>query len=254
MQMKKMTSGNPLELLKQVSGNSLPDQLAERLRYLIVNNDIGQGYVFPNENDFCAFLNVGRGTLREAYKTLEGQGFISRSRRGTIVNDWNVIAEKLPLSTALELSDFQELLEFRCMVEEQTAELAAIRRTDEDLVKLEASMENMQKNIGNASKLAVYDTVFHIELAHASGNRLLDTVTNAIISSYAASFFKLFDSNVELRGHAIDYHRRILRAVVDKDPIEARRVMKEHIIDVVSYSRATFTFQERIAHKYGKKP
>ena len=254
MIMKKLPLENPLEQIKSISGASLPDQLAEKIRYLIVNNDIAQGYVFPNENDFCAFLKVGRGTLREAYKILEWQGFISRSRRGTVVNDWNDIAEKLPLAVALEISDIQDLLEFRCMVEEQTAELAATRRTDEDIVKMGMSMDNMQKNADNASKLAFYDTVFHLELAHASGNRLLDTVTNAITTSYAASFFKLFDTHEDLRGRAIEYHRRIYNAVTNRDSTEARKAMREHIGDVVRYSQSTFALQERIAHMFGKRP
>lgn len=245
--MKDIYPSNPLEYLKETPSGNLADQLVEKIRYLIVSGEIESGFTFPNENDFCAFLNVGRGTLREAYKVLEDQGFICRTKRGTRVNGWDTIADKLPLSVALEISAFNDLLEFRSMVEEQTAGLAAMRRSKDNLRKMEEALEKMRQHWDDPKKLSFFDTVFHMELAHASNNQLLDNVTHTIMGSYTSSFFKLFDEHEELRDHAIDYHERILRAVTDGDVEGARQAMKEHINDVINYSHPAPSTQERMA-------
>ena len=59
------------------------DFLADRIRDMIASGEFGDGYAFPNENDFCKRLKVSRGTLREAYKILDTQGFIHRKKHGT---------------------------------------------------------------------------------------------------------------------------------------------------------------------------
>ncbi len=250
--MKSKYPSNPLEYLKETPSGNLADQLVAKIRYLIVSGDIEPGFAFPNENDFCSFLNVGRGTLREAYKVLADQGFISRTKRGTTVNEWNTIAEKLPFSVALELSESKDLLEVRSMVEVQIAELAALRRTQSNLDKMAEALEKMEKNGNDPKKLSYYDTVFHLELAHASQNQLLDNMMHNIMGSYTSSFFKLFDEYGELRNHAIGFHKRIFEAVATQDAKVAKRVMKEHINDVLQYSQPVSTVQERLAHAMGQ--
>lgn len=245
--MKSRFPTNPLEYLKETPSGNLADQLVEKIRYLIVAGEIASGFTFPNENDFCAFLNVGRGTLREAYKVLAEQGFISRTKRGTTVNDWDTIADSLPLGVALEISAFQDLLEFRSMVEEQIAELAALRRDAANLAKMEEALHKMEHNLGDPKKLSFYDTVFHLELAHASNNQLLDNVMHTIMGSYTSSFYRLFDEHEDLRAHAMEFHRRIMRAVREQDVAEARQAMKEHINDVINYSSPAFLGSGRMA-------
>ncbi len=96
-------------------------------------------------------------------------------------------------------------------------------------------------------KLSFYDTVFHLELAHASNNQLLDNVMHTIMGSYTSSFYRLFDEHEDLRTHAIEFHRRILHAVREQDVAAARQAMKEHINDVINYSNPAFLGSGRMA-------
>ena len=44
----------------------ISEELFEKLRDAILRGELPAGYVFPNENELCQKLNIGRGSLREA--------------------------------------------------------------------------------------------------------------------------------------------------------------------------------------------
>lgn len=64
----------------------ISEELFEKLRDAILSGELPAGYVFPNENELCQKLNIGRGSLREAYSRLETLHMITRSKTGTYVN------------------------------------------------------------------------------------------------------------------------------------------------------------------------
>ena len=41
------------------------DYLADKIKNMIVSREFHDGFVFPNENEFCKKLNVSRSTLRK---------------------------------------------------------------------------------------------------------------------------------------------------------------------------------------------
>ncbi len=40
------------------------DYLADKIKNMIVSREFHDGFVFPNENEFCKKLNVSRSTLQ----------------------------------------------------------------------------------------------------------------------------------------------------------------------------------------------
>ena len=89
---------------------NMANQLYERIQRMIISGRLPSGFTFPSESDFCEKLGIGRTTLREAYKALEANGYITRTKRGTIINDAEKIAAALPFSVALEESDYNDLI------------------------------------------------------------------------------------------------------------------------------------------------
>ena len=86
----------------------------------------------PSEHELTDMLEVGRGTLREAIKTLMSHNILDvRQGAGTFVSYKNGIPED-PLGLALEDSDDKLLLymlEVRMILEPEIAELAAMNAT-----------------------------------------------------------------------------------------------------------------------------
>ena len=69
---------------------NISDVIFRRIRDAIISGELPPGYVFPNENELCKKLNIGRSSLREAYSPLETLKLITRSKSGTYVNDLDI--------------------------------------------------------------------------------------------------------------------------------------------------------------------
>lgn len=216
-----------------IRGNT-SDLLAEKIRGLILSGELSAGYVFPNETQFCEQLGVGRSTLREAYKALESTGFIRRLKHtGTVVNGFSDISRASPLSTSLIMSNFDELMEFRVMIEAEIARLAAQRATVENTDRIAFFLDKMRANTQDLQELTQNDTYFHIEIAKASGNRILESTMENTKELFQDGVYHAFlidtEANVE---EALRFHSEILRAIRQKDSLSAYALMRRHVESV----------------------
>lgn len=210
------------------------DALFQRLRELILSGQIPAGFVFPKETVFCEQLGISRSTLREAYKALESMGFIRRVKRlGTIVNSSHDISRSAPLSTSLVLSDLAELLEFRVMIEAELARLAARRARPENIDVMQESLEQMRTCGDDLSELTRYDTMFHMEIARASGNHLLMATMENAKEAFNEGIFRAFQVDTQENvAEALLFHDRILDAISRQESEEACALMRQHIRSV----------------------
>ena len=234
--MKAQTySLNPdiLNQLKFNSSETISGTLFERLRNMIINGQLPAGFVFPNETTFCDQLGVGRTTLREAYKALESAGFITRTKRGTYVNSVQQINEAMPFSMIIRMSDFSELLEFRLLFEGELASLAAKRATDVNIRNLNSYLEKMRESKNDLHKLTQYDTMFHLEIAYASQNKFISNTFSLMSDTLYKFVFNAFQIDTENNvAQALDYHQKILDAIIARDDKAAKKAMKDHVHEI----------------------
>ena len=54
-----------LSTLREDEKLTRTERLYERIRQMIISGVIPAGYTFPNENEMCRQLQIGRGTLRD---------------------------------------------------------------------------------------------------------------------------------------------------------------------------------------------
>lgn len=232
---------NMLSLLAVKSPGNIATQLLDRIRTLILSGKLPAGFVFPAESDLCEELGVGRTTLREAYKALENGGFITRTKRGTRVNEEDEIAKSLPLNTALESSDYEDLIEFRATIESQIACLAAQRATSEHITNLHNYYDKMKHYQDDIQKLSCYDTKFHMELASASHNQLFRRVMLMSWDVFASGVYFAFTIDTkENVKQALSSHAAILRAVEARDCQQARDAMFGHL-SIIRMRQSPFT-------------
>ena len=221
------------KLRLNISGNA-SDLLAEKIRTSIISGEIPAGYLFPSETVFCEQLGVSRSTLREAYKVLESTGFIKREKRfGIIVNDFSDISKSAPLGASLVMSDIDELLEFRVMIEAELARLAALRANEDNIRSMQAALDNMKSSGADLPTLTHHDTMFHMEIAKASGNRLLMTTMENAREVFQSGIYRAFQLDTESNvAQALHYHTLLLDAISRKDSDEAYSLMRRHIESV----------------------
>jgi GntR family transcriptional regulator, transcriptional repressor for pyruvate dehydrogenase complex len=210
-------------------------QVAEQLRDLILVGELGPGARLPNETEMSNMFAVSRSTVREALRVLSSQNLVV-TRRG--VGGGTFIAHPDPehisdfLETSLGLLSraeevtVGELIELRGFLEAPAAELAATRRTDEDLEVLRETLEQ-ERNRAEGDTFEQH-RAFHQTILEASGNALLEIVTRPIFTTLRTRF---------LRGEApptfwkqvTDEHTAIFECIEAGDGAGARAQMQAHL-------------------------
>lgn len=214
---------------------SMSDKIFSELSKLIQNGTLPEGYTFPNESVLCEQLHVGRTSLREAYKALELSGYVTRTKRGTVVNGKSAIIGATPLKVSMEQSSEKDFVEFRTMLEAEAARLAALRATEEDL----AEMEDLLNQIAEVRKEDRYEDMmyldrdFHKALAAGSKNSLIMDTMLAMAEVWnretKINFFKAAVSQPEILDEMTLQHKKLMLALRKKDPELAASVMIDHI-------------------------
>ena len=222
-----------IDFLKHDLGKDISQTLFQRFKELIISDKIPSGYMMPNENVVSELLGVGRSTLREAYTALAVLGFIKRSKAGTFVNKIDNIVNIAPFSMTVENSDLNDLLEFRFMLEAETASYAAKRATEEDIAKLTECYEKMIKYREDINLFVDYDSQFHMYISEATHNKLLINTMIAAKDSFEKgirlAMRKSLTKNPRVIDVTIELHGKILDAIKSRDFQTAYSIMREHI-------------------------
>jgi GntR family transcriptional repressor for pyruvate dehydrogenase complex len=234
-----------------VPRESLADNLADHLLQGVIDGRYPADGPLPPEAEIAKEANVSRLTVREAVKTLRAKRIVRIHRgRGTFANPpdrWTDL-EALVRAISTQAPTLagvvpERLIEARRVIETGAAELAATRRTSDDLERLEGQLDEM---VAAADKRDV-DAFVAADLAFHQ--IVLDAAGNAFISALLAPLSRLLvparrqTSEVEdIRRHAIEHHRAVLDAVRSGDPERARRAMHQHI-DQTSRDLRTYVLE-----------
>lgn len=214
-----------VENRKQIS-----EELFEKLRDAILNGTLPPGYIFPNENELCQKLNIGRSSLREAYSPLETLHLITRSKSGTYVNEPNQIRNSMNFEAIAQRTDVQNLAEYRQIVEIGVAKSAALKATEKDTRIMESIVCRMEQAADDPAMLSQLDFDFHSYLVRITCNELLVIAFNTVRGIYEE-----FTESVFEKGYFSDSlvdHRNIIDALRRRDPDLAGAMMERHLCHV----------------------
>ncbi|GFE80095.1 GntR family transcriptional regulator [Steroidobacter agaridevorans] len=203
------------------------------------------GSLLPKEMDATADFGVSRTAYREAVRMLVAKGLVeSRPHLGTYVTDrrrWQILDPDVlrwAFDSGPSLSFIQELFELRGILEPHAAELAARRRTAQQLASMSDALEEMARHglacaVGRAA-----DERFHEELLAATGNQALMTLSASICAAIHWTTYFKYQSHEPPRD-AIPDHRKLYAAIVDKDADRAARAAKDLIQLALADTRAS---------------
>jgi DNA-binding GntR family transcriptional regulator len=146
------------------------------------------------------------------------------------------------LTTALERGVTREYIEARLLVEVEVTRLAAQRRTDEDLQRIEAALALQERSLSAADMDATVGvaTSFNELLAEAAHNEVLAAMIQVFVELMKERGAKLY----ALPGFGswdLDEHRGIYEAVRDQDGDRAAKLMREHILQLAERYREAGT-------------
>lgn len=225
------------------------EQIISYIRGEITSRQLRPGDRLLPETDLARSLGVSRPTVREALKVLESQNVLKSSTGptgGTFVRaiDAASVAEYLKDSISLlvdvdELT-LEELWAARGVTDVPAAELAAVHRTEQDLLAIEESVSMDEPENGD---FIVSDISFHRAVAEASKNRMLGLFAGSIhmtLGSLAERYHMPEVVLPEVKRISQEQHHLIYMAISDQDGALAATLMREHLqLSYEMYRRAT---------------
>lgn len=220
----------------QNSSARLNDRLYQDLaRKLVAELAAGRyavGSRLPAERELAQIYDVSRPTVREAIIALEVQGLVDvRIGSGAYVL-------RLPSNgdiRGFDVSAF-ELTEARLLFEGEAAALAASQVTPEEIVEIEALIDEIAKENQDPKGTEKADRAFHLAIAKATRNQaILETIEHLWdlrSTSPEAALLHEKARTADVKP-VVDEHRAILQALKTRNPGAARAAMRGHLAAVL---------------------
>jgi DNA-binding GntR family transcriptional regulator len=209
------------EVVRRIARQTLPAQVAERLRDMIAEDALHPGQKL-NEVRLAETLYVSRTPLREGIKLLASEGLVDLvPNRGAFVAD----------PSAVEVEDMLTALGG---IEAVAAELACMAASDEAIAAVRALHGRMLEAYAHGDRLAYFkfNQQIHLGIASASGNatlRRLHATLNARL--YRVRFLTTSPERLsrERWAQAVGEHEAIITAFERRDAAQLHVLLKGHL-------------------------
>ena len=216
--------------MSRLTRTRLYEQVAEQITAWIADNGLEPGDRIPPERELATRLGVSRATLSQALVALEvigvvavrhGDGtIVTQSRTRRIVEAIQAHADRLP-----------EIIDTRDALETKIAALAAARRTEEDLRRIDEALDAMEADVNAGGRGVEGDERFHGAVTAAAHSlllaRLMDEIRDLIRETRIESLSQPGRPADSLVGH-----RAIADAIRSGDPEAASAAMHAHVVMV----------------------
>ena len=221
-------------IFKPIKTKKIYEEVVEQLKMMLTAGELKPGDKLPSERDMAESLGVSRASVREALTTLEAIGILEiKPGEGTFVKHTADAETFAPLTLVLtvERNSGAQLMEVRRVLETEIAALAAERATNDNLNKIEASLDQM-KGALNTHDAVETDLRFHFAIAEATQNtilvRLINTIADLMHHTFKGKRETMYAHSPSSQ-RIIHEHEAIYQAIKKGAPEEARAKMLEHI-------------------------
>jgi DNA-binding FadR family transcriptional regulator len=232
--------------------------IARDLGVQIVSGRYRPGHILNGEIDASDRLKVSRTAYREAVRILAAKGLVeSRPKVGTRVSvpeRWHLLdPDVLSWIFGREPDDrlLRALFELRRIVEPQAAALAAVRRSEADLVAMARALEGMAEHSLAVEEGRIADQNFHSALLRASGNAFVASLISGVAAAVTwTTIFK--QRHNQLSRDSLPDHMRVYEAVRAGNPQAAQQGMTAlldlALLDTTKAARPTKKKRDRKAN------
>lgn len=193
------------------------------------------GDKLPSERELTEILGVGRSSVREALSTLVDMDVLEkRMGIGVFVKTTELsnLIDSYVVSGLMDSKLSKELLEFRLMLEMMIAGKAAESATEKDFSLMEKALEMHKEAIQFNQPTIKSDELFHKAIVMSTGNSVLEKVYDNI--SDLLHSLRLDILKVENKQVSFEHHLKIFEAIKSGNEDEAKKAMKEHLLEVSS--------------------
>jgi GntR family transcriptional regulator, transcriptional repressor for pyruvate dehydrogenase complex len=215
---------------------NLRSGLADTLISQIESGDLKPGQRLPTEQAIMTATGVSRTVVREALATLRAKGLIT-TRQGLgafVANDPTSRSFSIIPNDLESIDEVVSVLELRLGIEIEAAALAALRRTDADIERMNARLDMLDAAVAAGGYGADEDFAFHRSILVATQNsyyaRLFDTFGNTMVPRQWARLDTMTAAErVQHSARMRKEHHAIFNAIRDGDEASARRSIRSHL-------------------------
>jgi GntR family transcriptional repressor for pyruvate dehydrogenase complex len=227
---------------KTIHTSRLYELIVQQIEESVLKGILKAGDQLPAERDLALQFGVSRTAVREAVKALREKGLVEAySGRGTFITDGTSHAIRQSLGLMIKIgqpSGSNHLAEMRGILEPEIAALAATRIQEPHLVLMREAVALMNRAQEDPEAYIEADLDFHLALAEAADNPLILSLLDSIVALLREQRIRIFQvEGGPSRGQY--HHKRILQAVEQHNPEQARAAMRAHLQQVREDSRAS---------------
>ncbi|ASC68517.1 FadR family transcriptional regulator [Achromobacter denitrificans] len=215
---------------------NLTDRVTEMLLEEITSGDYRVGEVLPPEQIIATRMGVSRTVLREAVSRLKGDGIV-QSKQGRGLTVMQTARPSVLRMQAADIGDADQVLrivELRRGFEIEAAQLAAQRRSEEDLAAMRQALRKMGDAIatGDVAVGVDADMEFHRCVARATRNEhylnFFDFLAVLLKKNLRVSRSR--SAKIAGRGAQAQKEHEALFAAIEKGDVElARQQARTHV-------------------------
>jgi DNA-binding FadR family transcriptional regulator len=220
--------GTPIER------ETVAEAVARRILDMVKARALKPGDQLPPERDLAEQLGVSRPSVREAIRGLAILGVV-KSRQGGGAYIGALDAESLlgPIQFFLSLEEvnIRELYDARSLIESDVARRAAVAMSDAQLAELGRILAAQEATLTDARAFRISDFAFHEAIWQGCGNAFLRRIGESL-NVLGLEFRKRASETKGVLEQSLADHRRLLAALVARDPDAASRAAAEHMQNV----------------------
>ncbi|MCT9126769.1 FadR/GntR family transcriptional regulator [Cupriavidus gilardii] len=214
------------------------EEVMRKVETALLDGTWPAGTRLPAERVLAETYGVARNTVREATQRLAARGllqsrrgagvFVTEQLRSGIASPWRQLVADHP---ALR----EDILEFRRVLEGATAYFAALRADPQDLRRIRALLDQLERAREHDDKRAEADAdaQLHEAIALASHNTMFLHLHTSVIGMLREHITTngtgLREQDAEASDQLLLQHRTLCAAILARRPEEARTAMQAHI-------------------------
>lgn len=223
---------NAVGALRPLGTETAGARIANRFVTAIALGQFVPGQKLPNVRELADLLEVSPTTVREALGRLSALGYVTVKRGragGTFVTDqWGPESDAMVRSALQpEWARLESLLDFRSVIEQQIARVAAERCTERDSRRIKAALLAYERAGADRESSRIADLEVHQSIAVAARNPHLVDLSLRVRHDVSLGF-EAEPYSASVRERALHQHPLLAHAVMDHQPELAARLAAEH--------------------------
>lgn len=209
-------------------------QIAKDLAASVHDGVLSAGDMFPSERELCERYGVGRNVVRESFTILQGMSLADHAkgkRPRVIAPSLGQVMFGIGESVGFFFNGSEgkaHLEQARLFLETSMLRYAVVHATNAEIAKMVEAIEECEANYENVEAFRNADVKFHRALAEVPGNPIFVALHETFVERLMKNR-PVLDDYVERNKVSNAEHKKIVAAILDKEPDKAVEFLTRHL-------------------------